>query len=89
MTVLVLGACGFIGPRVIRKLVERDQQVVALDINPGAASFVEMKDQVEVVRGDVTQFDDVVKAVIEYRPDRIINLAYLLGARTGRTTPCG
>ena len=84
MTVLVLGACGFIGPRVIRKLVERDQQVVALDINPGAASFVEMKDQVEVVRCDVTQFDDVVKAVIEYRPDRIINLAYLLGGGEDR-----
>ena len=34
MTVLVLGGGGFIGPRVIRKLVERDQQVVSLDINP-------------------------------------------------------
>ena len=84
MTVLVLGGSGFIGPRVIRKLVERDQQVVSLDINPGAASFAEMAGQVEVVRGDVTQFDEVVKAVIEYRPDRIINLAYLLGGGEDR-----
>ena len=84
MTILVLGGCGFIGPRVIRKLVERDQQVVSLDINPGAASFAEMGGQVEVVRGDVTQFEDVVKAVIEYRPDRIINLAYLLGGGEDR-----
>ena len=84
MTILVLGGCGFIGPRVIRKLVERDQQVVTLDINPGAASFVEMADQVQVVRGDVTQFEDVVKAIIEYSPDRIINLAYLLGGGEDR-----
>ena len=90
MTILVLGGSGFIGPLVIRKLVERDQQVVSLDINPGAASFAEMGGQVEVLRGDVTQFEDVVKAVIEYRPERIINLAYLLGgARAGRTSPCG
>ena len=79
MTILVLGGCGFIGPRVIRKLVERGQQVVSLDINPGAASFAGMEGQVQVLRGDVTQFEDVVKAIIEYRPDRVINLAYLLG----------
>ena len=84
MTILVLGGSGFIGPLVIRKLVERDQQVVSLDINPGAASFAEMGGQVEVLRGDVTQFEDVVKAVIEYRPERIINLAYLLGVGEGR-----
>ena len=84
MTVLVLGGSGFIGPRVIRKLVERDQQVVSLDINPGAASFAEMGGQVEVVRGDVTQFEDVIQAFIECRPDRIINLAYLLGGGEDR-----
>ena len=79
MSVLVLGGTGFIGPRVIRKLVERGEEVVCLDINPGATSFAAMGDRVRVVRGDVTKFEDVMRTVIETEPERIINLAYLLG----------
>lgn len=79
MTVLVLGGTGFIGRRTIRRLAERGQQVVCMDVNPGAASFAGLEDRVEVIQGDVTQFEDVVKAVMEAKPDRIINLAYLLG----------
>ena len=54
MTILVLGGCGFIGPRVIRKLVERGQQVVTLDINPGAASFAGM-DHFEEQPGNISK----------------------------------
>ena len=39
MTVLVLGGAGFIGKRAIRKLVDRGESVVCMDINPNAASF--------------------------------------------------
>jgi nucleoside-diphosphate-sugar epimerase len=35
---------------------------------------------VAVRRGDVTQFDDVVAAVAEARPDRLVNLAYHIGS---------
>lgn len=79
MAILVLGGTGFIGPRMIRRLVERGQHVVCMDINPGAASFAGMEDQVTVIRGDVTQFEDVVHAITVAEPDRIVNLAYLLG----------
>ena len=79
MAILVLGGTGFIGPRLIRKLVERGHEVVCMDINPGAASFAGMEEQVRVIRGDVTQFEDVVHAVTVAEPDRIVNLAYLLG----------
>ena len=37
MSVLVLGATGFIGPRLIRRLVARGETVVGVDLNPGAA----------------------------------------------------
>ena len=84
MAILVLGGTGFIGPRVIRRLVERGQEIVCMDINPGAASFAGMADQVKVVFGDVTNFEDVVKAIMETKPDRIINLAYLLGGGEDR-----
>ena len=79
MAILVLGGTGFIGPRLIRKLVDRGHEVVCMDINPDAASFAGMEDQVRVIRGDITQFEDVVHAISVAEPDRIINLAYLLG----------
>jgi nucleoside-diphosphate-sugar epimerase len=83
MPILVLGGAGFIGPRAIRRLVERGHDVVCMDINPGGASFAGMGDRVKVVRGDITQFEDVVKVIMETRPDRILNLAYLLGGGEG------
>ena len=39
MSVLVLGATGFIGPRLIRRLVARGESVVGMDLNPAAAAF--------------------------------------------------
>src|SRR5437899_3789928 len=80
MSILVVGGSGFIGPRGIRRLVARGEQVVCMDINPGAASFADLGDQVKVVRGDVTQFEDVMRVTLETRPSRILNLAYLLGS---------
>jgi len=79
MTVLVMGGAGFIGPRVIRRLVERGESVVCMDINSGAASLPGTEDRVQFVRGDVTRFEDVMKTIIEAKPDRLMNLAYLLG----------
>ena len=83
MAILVVGGTGFIGPRVIRRLVERGEEVVCMDINPGAASFAGMEDLVRVIQGDVTQFEDVSRAVIESKTDRLLNLAYRLGGGEG------
>ena len=85
MTVLVLGGTGFIGQRVIRRLIERGEKVACMDINPRAAAFQGLGDRVGVMYGDITQFEDVIKAVLEAKPDRIINLACLLGS--GDDTP--
>ncbi|MBI3329947.1 MAG: NAD(P)-dependent oxidoreductase [Nitrospinae bacterium] len=83
MSILVIGGTGFIGPRVIRRLAARGEEVVCMDINPGAASFTGLEDRVRVIRGDVTQFEDVMRAAIETKPDRILNLSYLLGGGEG------
>ena len=85
MTVLVLGGTGFIGQRAIRRFAQRGEQVVCMDINPRAASFPEFEGQVRVTYGDIIQFEDVVKAILDAKPDRILNLAYLLGS--GDDTP--
>ena len=53
--------------------------MVFMEINMGRDTFAGMEDQVRVVLGDITQFEDVVKLIMESKPDRILNLAYLLG----------
>jgi nucleoside-diphosphate-sugar epimerase len=83
MSVLVIGGTGFIGPRLIRRLVARGEDVVCMDLNPGAASFADLGLRAPVIRGDVTRFEDVMRAVLEVKPERLINLAYGLGAGEG------
>src|SRR5712692_4451739 len=83
MSVLVIGATGFIGPRLIRRLVARGESVVGMDLNPGAAAFAGVPIGAPVIRGDVTQFEDVMRTVLDVKPERVINLAYGLGAGEG------
>ena len=83
MSVLVIGATGFIGPRLIKKLVARGETVVGMDLNPGALGFGSVPIGAPVVRGDVTQFEDVMRTVLDVKPERLINLAYGLGMGEG------
>jgi nucleoside-diphosphate-sugar epimerase len=83
MSVLVIGGSGFIGPRLIRRLVARGEAVVCMDLSPGAAPFADVPSGAPVIRGDVTQFEDVMRTVLEVKPDRLVNLAYGLGAGEG------
>ena len=82
-TTLVLGATGFIGPRLIRKLVARGEQCVGMDLNPQAAPFADVPIGAPVLRGDITQFEDVMRIILDVKPDRVINLAYGLGMGEG------
>src|SRR5262245_5469197 len=83
MSILVIGATGFIGPRLIRKLVARGETVVGMDLNPGAATFGGVPIGAPVLRGDITQFEDVMRIMLDVKPERVINLAYGLGAGEG------
>jgi nucleoside-diphosphate-sugar epimerase len=79
MNVFVIGGTGFIGYRLVRLLVERGVTVTSMDINPGAHSFADLGDKVTSILGDATQFDDVMTAMAAAQPDRVVNLAYLIG----------
>ncbi len=80
MSVMVIGGTGFIGNRLTRLLAARGQRVTCMDINPGAHSFADLAGQVTSVRGDVTQFDDVMAAMTKAQPERVVNLSYYLGS---------
>src|SRR5215831_11692510 len=77
MAVLVIGGAGFIGPRLIKRLVARGETVTSMDVNPVAAQFADHVRGATVIRGDV------MRAVVEVKPERLINLAYGLGAGEG------
>ena len=81
MSILVIGGAGFIGRRMIPVLAAAGHEVTCMDIDVAGAStaFAHLGDKVKVVRGDVTQFDDVIGAMQESRADRVVNLSYFIG----------
>jgi nucleoside-diphosphate-sugar epimerase len=80
MSILIIGGTGFIGRRLIPLLAKRGEEMACMDINPQTADFSEYGKQVRVMRGDVSQFDDVMNALNIAKPSRVINLAYFLGS---------
>src|ERR1700722_6758098 len=80
MTTFIVGGTGFIGRRLVPLLAQRGEEIVCMDVNPQTAYFGHLGNQVKVVRGDVSQFDDVMPAMTAAKPQRAINLAYWLGS---------
>lgn len=80
MSIFVIGGTGFIGYRLVRLLVARGETVTCMDTNPGAHSFADLGRKVSSVRGDVAQFEDVMAAMTAAKPERVVNLAYLIGS---------
>ncbi len=81
MSILVIGGAGFIGRRMIPILAAGGHEVTCMDIDVASATaaFASLGDKVRIVRGDVTQFDDVIGAVQESKAERLINLSYFIG----------
>jgi nucleoside-diphosphate-sugar epimerase len=81
MSILVVGAAGFIGRRLVPLLVERGESVTCMDIDVATASaaFGDLADAVTIRRGDATSFDDVIGGMIEAKAERVINLSYFIG----------
>ncbi|MBV8119804.1 MAG: NAD(P)-dependent oxidoreductase [Alphaproteobacteria bacterium] len=80
MSILVIGGTGFIGRRLVPLLAQRGEEIVCMDINPATANYEAHGKQVRVVRGDVSQFDDVMAVMTAAKPERVVNLAYFLGS---------
>jgi nucleoside-diphosphate-sugar epimerase len=80
MSTLVIGGAGFIGRRLIPLLAQRGEEIVCMDVNPATANYEGLGKQVRVVRGDVSQFDDVMATMVAAKPERVVNLAYFLGS---------
>ncbi len=80
MSILVIGGTGFIGYRLVRRLVACGETVTCMDSNPDAHSFADLAPKVISLRGDVARFEDVMGAMRAANPERVVNLAYLIGS---------
>jgi nucleoside-diphosphate-sugar epimerase len=77
MRVLVTGAAGFIGSHVVRSLLRRGDEVLAL-LRPGTepTRLADVKDRIRLVAADLDAPDSVTRAVAETRPEGCIHLAW-------------
>jgi len=78
MSVMVTGGTGFIGNRIIRKLLERGEEVVCFDLAPPSATLEPYLDQITFYRGDITQLPQLLEAINAHSVHRIIHMAALL-----------
>ena len=78
MAVLITGGLGFIGANLARELVKQNREVVLFDIVNQAKHVSDIRDEVDIVVGDVTNWARVLDVVREYRIDCIFHTAALL-----------
>ena len=79
MASLITGGTGFLGVELARLLLDRGEtKPVLLDLSPSTQRLDEVADRVNVVRGDLGNFSDVLDAVKASKPDVIYHLGGML-----------
>jgi nucleoside-diphosphate-sugar epimerase len=78
MTSLVTGGMGFLGSNLVRRLVERGEEVVAFDVFQNLRLLGDIADRVKLIQGDITNLNEVVEAIKVNRVNRIYHMAALL-----------
>lgn len=82
MSTLITGGTGLMGSRIATRLIERGERPVLFDVNPAIWRIEDIKDKVDVVRGSVVNLHEILHAIKKYKVDKVIHLAYLLGAES-------
>ena len=77
MTVLVTGAAGFIGSRVVRSLLESNQEVAAL-VLPGDPRhrLADVAAKIQIVETDLRDKDSIARQLDRLRPEACLHLAW-------------
>ncbi len=87
--IMVTGGAGFIGSHVVEELVDRGHDVVVLDnFSVGREENLHgVRDDIEIVRADVTDPRAVERTFREYRPEVVIHLAAQVNVRYSMESP--
>ena len=78
MSIMVTGGTGFIGNRIIRKLLDRGEEVVCFDLTPPRNNLEPYADRINFYRGDISQIPHLLEAINTFDVRKIIHMAALL-----------
>ncbi len=82
MSILVIGGTGFIGSKIVKMLAQQGEEVVAMDLFPNLERVKEVKDQISLVRGSITNIEGIIETIKKHQVTKIINLAYHLDSES-------
>ncbi len=77
MRTLVIGGTGFLGAKVITRLLDHGDEVLCFDLATGSPRLSDVASRVQFIQGDVAVIEEVIAAIRDFHADRIVHLAYL------------
>jgi UDP-glucose 4-epimerase len=77
MRTLVIGGTGFLGVKVIKRLIAQGDDLSCFDLATGSAGLSDVAPNVRFIQGNVAVIEEVIAAIRDYQIDRIVHLAYL------------
>jgi nucleoside-diphosphate-sugar epimerase len=83
MSILVTGGKGLIGSRIIKKLVDRDERVVCLDLKTTPGRLGDTAKKIEMITGDLTTVDSLVDNVRTHDIDKIAHMVFFSAEERG------
>jgi len=78
LATLVTGGAGFIGSRLVRRLVDAGEETTVFDIVAAPSRIMDIMPKIRYIQGDVSNLNEVLHAVKNERIDLIYHLAALL-----------
>jgi threonine 3-dehydrogenase len=75
---LITGGAGMLGRQLARLLLARGDEVIILDLAPAAKLPADIRDCVTLVRGDLSNWAEVIDAVASTHPDTIYHIGALM-----------
>ncbi len=88
MRVLVCGGAGYIGSNMTAVLVKNGYETVVYD-NLSKGHRKAVVDEAEFVRGDLADYDKLVKTITEYKIDAVMHFAALIEVGESMLDPLG